>query len=81
MAEEVKETEQKTPLLDAFMKAGKISVFESGLDRPDHLQDRPFFNLLPQGETTFINMSETADKLIKVVSPCGSKLKNGRSCK
>lgn len=63
MAEEVKETEQKTPLLDAFMKAGKISVFESGLDRPDHLQDRPFFNLLPQGKTTFINMSETADKL------------------
>ena len=46
MAEEVKE-EVKTPLLDAFMKAGKISVFESGLDRPDHLQDRPFFNLLP----------------------------------
>jgi len=62
MAEEVKE-EVKTPLLDAFMKAGKISVFESGLDRPDHLQDRPFFNLLPKGETTFINMSETADKL------------------
>ena len=63
MAEEIKEAEVKTPLLDAFMKAGKISVFESGLDRPDHLQDRPFFNLLPKGKTTFVNMSETADKL------------------
>lgn len=63
MAEENKETQARTPLLDAFMKAGKISVFESGLDRPDHLQDRPFFNLLPKGKTTFINMSETADKL------------------
>ncbi|MBR1778703.1 MAG: hypothetical protein IJ752_09020 [Alphaproteobacteria bacterium] len=63
MAEEVKETETQTPLLAAFMKAGKISVFESGLDRPDHLQDRPFFNLLPKGKTSFINMSETADKL------------------
>ncbi len=63
MAEENKETQAQTSLLDAFMKAGKISVFESGLDRPDHLQDRPFFNLLPQGKTTFINMSETADKL------------------
>ena len=63
MAKEIKETEQKTPLLDAFMKAGKISVFESGLDRPDHLEDRPFFNLLPKEETTFINMSETPDKL------------------
>lgn len=63
MAEETKETQANAPLLDAFMKAGKISVFESGLDRPDHLQDRPFFNLLPKGKTTFINMSETADKL------------------
>ncbi|MGN1079764.1 MAG: hypothetical protein ACI4TE_06285 [Alphaproteobacteria bacterium] len=63
MAEENKETQAHTPLLDAFMKAGKISVFESGLDRPDHLQDRPFFNLLPKGKTSFINMSETADKL------------------
>lgn len=63
MTEENKETQARTPLLDAFMKAGKISVFESGLDRPDHLQDRPFFNLLPKGKTSFINMSETADKL------------------
>lgn len=63
MAEENKETQAPSSLLDAFMKAGKISVFESGLDRPDHLQDRPFFNLLPKGKTSFINMSETADKL------------------
>lgn len=63
MAEEVKETQVQTSLFEAFMAAGKISVFESGLDRPDHLQDRPFFNLLPKGKTSFINMSETADKL------------------
>ena len=63
MAEEVKETNTKSPLLDAFMKAGKISVFESGLDRPDHLQDRPFMQLLPHGKVSFVNMSETADKL------------------
>ena len=63
MAEEVKETNAKSPLLDAFMKAGKISVFESGLDRPDHLEERPFFNLLPREKVSFVNMSETADKL------------------
>ena len=63
MAEEVKETNTKSPLLDAFMKAGKISVFESGLDRPDHLQDRPFMQLLPHGKVSFVNMSEIADKL------------------
>lgn len=63
MAEEIKETQAQTPLLDAFMKAGKISVYESGLERPDYIQDRPFFNLLPKGKTSFINMSETADKL------------------
>ena len=63
MAEEVKETNTKSPMLDAFMKAGKISVFESGLDRPDHLEERPFFNLLPREKVSFVNMSETADKL------------------
>lgn len=63
MAEDVKETNVKSPLLDAFMKAGKISVFESGLDRPDHLEERPFFNLLPREKVSFVNMSETADKL------------------
>ena len=63
MAEENKEKQTRLPLLDAFMQAGKISVFESGLERPDHLQERPFFNLLEKGKTTFINMSETPDKL------------------
>ncbi len=63
MAEEVKETNAKSPLVDAFMKAGKVSVFESGLDRPDHLEERPFFKLLPKETVSFINMSETADKL------------------
>ena len=63
MAEENTEKQTATPLLDSFMKAGKISVFESGLERPDHLQDRPFFSLLPEGKTSFIHMSETADKL------------------
>ena len=37
MAEEIKETQAQTPLLDAFMKAGKISVYESGLERPDYI--------------------------------------------
>ena len=61
MAEEKKEAQGS--MIEAFMKAGKIRVFESGLDRPDHLQDRPFFGLLPQGETTCISKGEAEDSL------------------
>ena len=63
MTENNMENQTNTPLLDAFMNAGKITVFESGLDRPDHLQDRPFFHLLPQGKTSVISMGDAADTL------------------
>ncbi|MCQ2913572.1 MAG: hypothetical protein MJ247_00030 [Alphaproteobacteria bacterium] len=59
MAEEVK----KESMYESFMKAGKITVFESGLERPDHIQERPFFNLLQKGATTFINKGEAEDSL------------------
>lgn len=62
MTEENKESKTSS-LLDAFMQAGKITVFESGLDRPDHLQDRPFFNLLPKGQTSVIAKGDAADTL------------------
>lgn len=58
MAEEVKQS-----LYENFMKVGKVTVFESGLERPDHLQERPFFNLLQKGATTFINKGENEDQL------------------
>ena len=61
MAEENKEKQES--MVEAFMKAGKIKVFESGLDRPEHLQDRPFFGLLPQGETTCISKGDAEDSL------------------
>ena len=62
MAEEIK-TEEKQSLYQKFMKAGKITVFESGLERPDHLQERPFFNLLEKGATTFIDKGDKPDQL------------------
>lgn len=40
--------------LASFLKKGKVRVFECGENRPEYIQDRPFFGLLPQGETTFI---------------------------
>lgn len=66
MAEELiaKNEENVRPsMLDKFMKAGKVRVFESGLQRPDHIQDRPFFNLLEKGATTFIGQGEKPDQL------------------
>lgn len=63
MAEEIKAPENEESLFNRFMKAGKITVFESGLDRPDHLEERPFFNLLPEGKTSFVNLGEKPDQL------------------
>ncbi|MBO4520772.1 MAG: hypothetical protein J5787_06155 [Alphaproteobacteria bacterium] len=50
-------------LLNAFMSAGKITVFESGDERPDHLQNRPFIALLPKGKTTFIHKGDAENTL------------------
>lgn len=63
MAEEIKAPENEESLLNRFMKAGKITVFESGLERPDHIEERPFFNLLPEGKTSFVNLGEKPDQL------------------
>ena len=54
MAETEKKPENEKSLLEQFMAAGKVTVFESGLERPDYIQDRPFFNLLPRGKTSVI---------------------------
>lgn len=63
MAEEIKAPEYEESLFNRFMKAGKVTVFESGLDRPDHIEERPFFNLLPEGKTSFVNLGEKPDQL------------------
>lgn len=61
MAEENKTQERS--LLERFMKTGKITVFESGLDRPDYIQERPFFGLLEKGATTFIDKGPSENSL------------------
>jgi urease accessory protein UreF len=60
MAEE--RSEDKS-LLEKFMQKGKVTVFESGLDRPDYIQDRPFFNLLSRGQTSFIEKGSSLNTL------------------
>ena len=63
MAETEKKPENEKSLLEQFMAAGKVTVFESGLDRPDYIQDRPFFNLLPRGKTSVIEAGEKPNSL------------------
>lgn len=36
------------------MKGGKLRVFECGEKRPEFIQERPFFGLLPEGQTSYI---------------------------
>lgn len=48
--------------LKSFMSNGTIRVFECGEDRPDHIQDRPFFGLLPEGETSFIQAGQNGEE-------------------
>ncbi len=63
MPETEKKPEAEKSLLEQFMAAGKVTVFESGLDRPDYIQDRPFFNLLPKGKTSVIEAGEKPNSL------------------
>ncbi|CCZ21722.1 unknown [Acetobacter sp. CAG:977] len=63
MAETEKKPENEKSLLEQFMAAGKVTVFESGLERPDYIQDRPFFNLLPRGKTSVIEAGEKPNSL------------------
>ena len=50
--------EEKKSLAQQFMEKGGVTAYEGGLDKPDHLQQRPFFGLLPQGKTTFIEKGD-----------------------
>lgn len=47
--------------LESFMNGGTVRVFECGESRPEHLQDRPFFDLLPSGQTTYISAGAGAE--------------------
>lgn len=40
--------------LKSFMNAGTVRVFECGDQRPEHIEERPVFGLLPEGLTTYI---------------------------
>lgn len=47
--------------LQSFINGGSVRVFECGESRPEHLQDRPFFDLLPSGQTTYISAGAGAE--------------------
>ena len=47
-------------LTEQFMAKGGVTVFENGTEKPDYIQQRPFFGLLPQGKTTFIEAGDAA---------------------
>lgn len=51
---EVKLDDKFSDKLKSFMKGGKLRVFECGEKRPEYIQERPFFGLLPEGQTSFI---------------------------
>ena len=51
---EVQLDTQTSEKLKSFMKNGTVRVFECGEKRPEYIQDRPFFGLLPEGQTSFI---------------------------
>lgn len=73
MPETEKKNEAETSLLEQFMKAGKVTVFESGLERPDYIQERPFFSLLPKGQTSFIEAGEKPNTLKVETAAKGGK--------
>lgn len=50
--------EEKKTLAQQFMEKGGVTAYEGGLDKPDHIQSRPFFGLLPQGKTSFIEKGD-----------------------
>lgn len=54
-------TPQFSEKLQSFMNNGTIRVFECGESHPEHLQDRPFFDLLPSGQTTYISAGNGAE--------------------
>ncbi len=51
---EVRLDEKTSKTLESFLKGGKLRVFECGKKRPEYIQERPFFGLLPAGQTSFI---------------------------
>ncbi len=51
---EVRLDKKTSEKLEAFMKGGKLRVFECGEKRPEFIQERPFFGLLPEGQTSYI---------------------------